>query len=212
MLLADDQQMVREGLKQLLRADPNILVVAEAGNGQQAVELARAAKPDVCLLDIRMPVMDGIAAVEALQSEPDPPATVMVTTFDLDDYLYRALRAGAAGFVLKDASARVIIEAVVAAANGEGLISPALTRRLIDRFVGAETVPQTGLVELTARESEALNAVATGMTNSEIARHLHISLSTTKGYLESLMKKTSSRNRVELVIWAYQSGLRPVLP
>lgn len=208
MLLADDQQMVREGLKQLLRADSTIEVVTEAADGQEAVDLIRSTRPDVCLLDIRMPKMDGIAVVETIQQDPNPPAMVMVTTFDLDDYLYRSLRAGAVGFVLKDASARVIIESVMAAASGEALVSPALTGRLIDRFVD-DPPTDAGHVALTDREREALRAVATGMTNNEIATHLHISLSTTKGYLESLMRKTESRNRVELVIWAYQVGLKP---
>lgn len=198
----------------MLGTEPSIEVVGVAVDGQEALEMARRLRPDVCLLDIRMPELTGIDVARALATDAEPPATVMVTTFDLDRYVYDALVAGASGFVLKDASARTLIEATVAAANGEALISPAITRRLIERHVvrRSDTAGHEATVTapITAREVEVLEAASSGQTNQEIADELFISLATTKGHLASLMRKTDSRNRVELVIWAYQHGFATV--
>ena len=210
VLLADDQELVRTGLKMILDAQPDIDVIGEASNGRQAVELARTLQPDVCLFDIRMPELDGIEAVRLLAG-PDvsePMAIVMITTFDLDEYVHNALRAGARGFLLKDAGAELLAQAIRAAANGDALIAPSITARLLSTFARQ---PVTGKLRqpieiLTKREEEVLLAVAKGCSNSEIADALFISLSTVKTHLSSLMQKLNARNRVEIAMWAYETG------
>ncbi|MFC4055171.1 response regulator [Actinomadura syzygii] len=211
VVLADDQEIVRTGLRMLLNAQPDIEVAAEAADGRRAVELARRLRPDVCLFDIRMPVLDGIEATRALAgpSVPDPLAVVVITTFDLDDYVYAALKAGARGFLLKDAGSALLSQAVHAAAGGDALIAPSVTARLLDAF--AATGPPAGppaqpVDALTDREEEILLAVARGHTNNEIARELHITLSTVKTHITSLMGKLGARNRVEIAIWAYETS------
>ena len=209
VVLADDQDLVRAGLRLILEAH-DIDVVGEAKTGRQAVAVARAQRPDVCLFDIRMPDGDGIAATAQLAGKDvkDPLAVVVITTFDLDEYVHGALKAGARGFLLKDAGPSLLIEAVHAAAHGDALIAPRVTARLLERFAAqtSTTPPPQPFEPLTAREEEVLLAVARGRQNQEIAEELSISLSTVKTHLAALMAKLDVRNRVELVIWAYETG------
>lgn len=209
VLVADDQELVRTGLRMILDAQPGITVVAEAADGRRAVELARELRPDVCLLDIRMPVLDGIAATRELAGPDvaDPLAVVVITTFDLDEYVHGALKAGARGFLLKDAGPDLLAQAVRAAADGEALIAPSITVRLLAAFAGtpSSAPPAQPIEPLTPREEEVLLAVARGLTNAEICDALHISLSTTKTHLASLMQKLGARNRVEIALWAYET-------
>jgi DNA-binding NarL/FixJ family response regulator len=210
VLVADDQELVRTGLAMILRAQPGIDVVGEAADGRRAVELARALRPDVCLFDVRMPVMDGIAATRALAGPDvaDPMAVVVITTFDLDEHVYAALRAGARGFLLKDAGPALLAQAVHAAGEGDALIAPSVTARLLAAFAdaGRGPAPAQPVDALTAREEEVLAAVAAGRTNGEIAADLYITLSTVKTHIASLMAKLGARNRVEIAIWAYGTG------
>jgi DNA-binding NarL/FixJ family response regulator len=209
VLIADDQDLVRAGLKMILEAQPDIEVVGEAANGQQAVRLAERLRPDVCLFDIRMPILDGIEATRRLAGPgvKDPLAVVVVTTFDLDEYVYGALKAGARGFLLKDAGPALLAHAIHAAAAGDALIAPNITARLLDRFaeLGTNSAPAPLSEPLTEREEEVLLAVARGRTNQEIARELHISMSTVKTHIANLMGKLGARNRVEIAIWAYET-------
>ncbi|MFI7113216.1 response regulator [Nonomuraea sp. NPDC050227] len=209
VLLADDQAMVRRGLRLILEDQPDIRVVAEARDGAEAVELARRVRPDVCLVDILMPGMDGIAVTRALAGAgvPDPLPVVVVTTFDLDEYVYDALRCGAAGFVLKDAGPALLAEAVRAASSGDALISPSITPRLLGRL--ARRAPRaTGAVRpLSERETDVVRAVAAGRSNREIAAALHISLSTVKGHISAILDKLGIRNRVEIIVWAWENGV-----
>lgn len=207
VLLADDQPVVRDGLRLLLEAQPDIEVVGVAGDGREAVRLARERRPDVGLFDIRMPLLDGIEATRILAGEAaDPLAIVVVTTFDLDEYVYAALKAGARGFLLKDAGPTLLADAVRAAAAGDALIDPAVTVRLLSAFAAsAASVPP--LAEpLTPREEDVVRAVARGRTNGEIAAELYISLGTVKAHLASIMVKLGARNRVEVAMWAYEAG------
>jgi DNA-binding NarL/FixJ family response regulator len=210
VLVADDQEIVRTGLRMILDAQPGIEVVGEAADGRAAVALARRLRPDVCLFDIRMPAMDGIEATRQLAGPDvdDPLAIVVITTFDLDEYVYGALRAGARGFLLKDAGPELLVQAIHAAANGDALIAPNVTVRLLAAFSDPPTGrPRVQPIEpLTGREEEVLVTVAHGRTNAEIADELHISLSTVKTHLASLMAKLGARNRVELVMWAYDTN------
>jgi len=210
VLVADDQEIVRTGLRMILDAQPGIEVVAEATDGATAVRLARDLRPDVCLLDIRMPTMDGLEATRLLAGPgvADPLAVVVITTFDLDEYVHGALRAGARGFLLKDAGPELLTQAVHAAADGEALIAPAVTVRLLSAFADAHPAgpPRQPLDPLTAREEDVLAEVARGLTNVEIAEQLYISLSTVKTHLASLMAKLGARNRVEMAMWAYETG------
>jgi DNA-binding NarL/FixJ family response regulator len=210
VVVADDQEIVRTGLTMILNAQPDIEVVGEAADGRRAVELARRLRPDVCLCDIRMPGMDGIEATRALAGPDveDPVAVVVITTFDLDEYVYAALRAGARGFLLKDAGTDLLTQAVRAAANGDALIAPSITARLLDTFAGTgPTGPPAQPIEpLTEREEQILAAVACGRTNAEIGDECYITLSTVKTHIASLMAKLGARNRVEIAIWAYETG------
>jgi DNA-binding NarL/FixJ family response regulator len=209
VVVADDQEIVRTGLTMILDAQPGIEVVGSAGDGREAVRLARALRPDVCLFDIRMPGVDGIEATRLLAGPdvPDPLAVVVITTFDLDEYVYAALRAGAVGFLLKDAGPALLTQAVHAAAEGDALIAPSITARLLKTFAAAEPAAPAQPVEpLTDREEQVLATVARGRTNSEIAGELHITLSTVKTHIASLMAKLGARNRVEIALWAYETG------
>jgi DNA-binding NarL/FixJ family response regulator len=212
VLIADDQELVRTGLRMILNAQDGIEVVGEAVDGVEAVALARELVPDVCLFDIRMPRMDGIEATRALAGPgvSDPLAIVIITTFDLDEYVYSALRAGARGFLLKDAGPDLLAQAVRAAAAGDALIAPNVTLRLLDAFAGsAPAAPLAQPIEpLTAREEDVLATVARGLSNSEIALELYITLSTVKTHLASLMAKLGARNRVEIAIWAHERSKR----
>ncbi|MEU8255728.1 response regulator transcription factor [Micromonospora inaquosa] len=210
VLVADDQEIVRTGLTIILNTQPGIEVVGGAGDGRQAVELARRLRPDVCLFDIRMPIMDGIEATRALAGPtvPEPLAVVVITTFDLDEYVYAALRAGARGFLLKEAGPDLLSQAVHAAANGDALIAPSVTTRLLKAFADADpAAPRQQPIEaLTGREEQVLAAVARGRTNQEIADELYITLSTVKSHVTSLMTKLGVRNRVEVAMWAYETN------
>ena len=208
VLVADDQEIVRAGLTMILNAQPDITVVGEAANGQRAVELAKRLRPDVCLFDIRMPGVDGIEATRRLAGPgvADPLAVVVITTFDLDEYVYSALRAGARGFLLKDAGPTMLTQAIHAAANGDALIAPSVTARLLRAFASSgRKAPAQPIDPLTDREEQVLAAVATGRTNSEIAGELFITLSTVKSHVASLMAKLGARNRVEIAMWAYEN-------
>lgn len=209
VLVADDQDLVRAGLRMILNAQPDIEVVGEAADGAEAVALARDIRPDVCLFDIRMPRLDGLEATRLLAGPDvaDPMPVVVITTFDLDEYVYGALRAGARGFLLKNAGPTLLAEAIHAAARGDALIDPNVTVRLIEAFAGSAPAPPAPPASpLTDREEDVLAAVARGLGNDEIGRELHISLSTVKTHLASLMAKVGVRNRVELAIWAHERG------
>ena len=210
VLVADDQEIVRTGLAMILDAQPGIDVIGQAVNGHQAVELALGLRPDVCLFDIRMPGIDGIEATRRLAGPTvvDPFAVVVITTFDLDEYVYEALRAGARGFLLKEAGPAMLAQAVHAAAGGDALIAPSITARLLEAFAGSgpASSPARPVAALTDREEQILATVARGRTNSEIAAELHISLSTVKSHIASLMAKLGARNRVEIAIWAYETN------
>ena len=209
VVVADDQELVRTGLSMILDAQPGIEVVGQAVNGREAVRLARELRPDVCLLDIRMPEVDGLEATRQLAGPEiaDPIAIVVITTFDLDEYVHGALKAGARGFLLKDAGPELLVQAVHAAAEGDALIAPNVTARLLKTFASTsgQSAPSQPASPLTEREEEVLLTVARGLTNTEIADQLHISLSTVKAHLSSLMTKLDARNRVELAMWAYET-------
>ncbi|MDQ3620319.1 MAG: response regulator transcription factor [Actinomycetota bacterium] len=209
VIVADDQHLIRTGLKMILDAQPDIEVVGEAADGREAVDLARRLRPDVCLFDIRMPEMDGIEATQQLAGPDvdDPLAIVIITTFDLDEYVHDALKAGARGFLLKDAGPELLVQAIHAAANGDALIAPSVTARLLATFSEKRTgtPPVQPIQPLTDREEEVLVTVARGLTNAEIAHELHMSLSTAKTHLASLMAKLGARNRVEIAMWAYEA-------
>ncbi len=219
VLVADDQELVRRGLAMILDAQPDIEVVGEAADGREAVALARHLRPDVCLFDIRMPGIDGIEATRRLAGPDvsDPMAVVVITTFDLDEHVHQALAAGARGFLLKDAGPALLGQAVRAAADGEALIAPNVTVRLLQAFArSAATAPggppkRAELIEpLTEREEDVLLTVAQGASNAEIGVALHISLATVKTHLASIMRKLAARNRVEVARWAWETGRLPM--
>ncbi|RHW24108.1 DNA-binding response regulator [Nocardioides immobilis] len=209
VVVADDQLLVRTGLTMILNAQPGIEVIGEATDGHQAVAVARELRPDVCVFDIRMPGIDGVEATRQLAGPDveDPLAVVVITTFDLDEYVHGALKAGARGFLLKDAGPDLLVQAIHAAANGDALISPNITRRLLTTLASVERAsPPTQPIEpLTEREEEVLLTVARGRTNAEIAEELHITLSTVKTHVAALMNKLGARNRVEVAMWAYET-------
>ncbi|WP_413811883.1 response regulator transcription factor [Streptomyces sp. OE57] len=224
VLIADDQEMVRAAFHMILDSQPDMRVVAQAANGVEAVERARRLRPDVCLLDIRMPELDGLEATRLLAGPdvPDPLNVLIATTFDLDEYVYRALRNGACGFLLKDGAPGLLTEAVRAAASGNSLISPSVTVRLLahmapgrDRPAPAEARParrgrdgpKALLEPLTQREVEVVRRVARGRTNEEVAADLHVTLSTVKTHLGNVQRKLAARNRVEIAAWAWEHGM-----
>ena len=209
VLLADDQRLVRSGFRMILRADADLEVVGEAGDGVEAVALARELRPDVVLMDVRMPRVDGIEATRQITAMDNPPRVLVLTTFDLDEYVYAALRAGASGFLLKDAPEDQLAAAIRIAAEGGALFSPGVTRRLVERFASLDSdrpaPPQ--LDELTAREVEVLRLIARGLSNAEIAAELVVSDHTVKTHVARILAKLELRDRTQAVIAAYESGL-----
>jgi DNA-binding NarL/FixJ family response regulator len=212
-LIADDQAMVREGFGALLAAQPGIAVAGLAADGAEAVRLARQTRPDVVLMDVRMPVLDGLQATRELLSDPgDGPKVLMLTTFDLDEYVYEALRAGASGFLLKDAPAAELVHAVRVVAAGDALLAPSVTRRLIADFTKRPPARTTAPVgpphsPLTPREEEVLTLIARGMSNAEISDTLVIAEQTTKTHVGRILMKLQLRDRAQAVVFAYESGL-----
>ncbi len=209
VLIADDQALVRTGFRLILNAEDDLEVVGEAPDGEHAVALAQRVEPDVCLMDVRMPGMDGIAATRRLMQLPSPPRVVMLTTFDLDEYVLDALRAGASGFLLKDVSAGDLGAAVRIVAGGDALLSPRVTQRLLQRFERLPGVPKPppGWDELTEREREVFTLVADGRSNTEIGATLCLSEPTIKTHVGKLLRKLDARDRVQLVVLAYRCGL-----
>jgi DNA-binding NarL/FixJ family response regulator len=217
VLLCDDQALVRSGFRMVLEAREDMEVVGEAENGAGALELAARCRPDVILMDVRMPVMDGVEATRRLARTGTSARIVILTTFDSDEYVYEALRAGASGFLLKDVQPAQLIDAVRVVARGEALLAPTVTRRLLDRF--AHTLPDragsapAALSELSERELEVLRLLASGLSNAELAERLFVSETTVKTHVSSILRKLGLRDRVQAVVLAYQAGLvRPPPP
>ena len=211
VLIVDDQALVRTGFRMILEAEPDIEVVGEAGDGVQAIEEARRLEPDVVLMDVRMPELDGIEATRRLLANgAGTTKVVMLTTFDMDEYVYDALRAGASGFLLKDVPPEQLIDGIRAVANGDALLAPSITRRLIEEFVRSapsRTEPPAGLDELTTREVEVLRLIARGFSNAEIAKELFVSETTVKTHVAHVLMKLNVRDRVQAVVLAYESGI-----
>jgi DNA-binding NarL/FixJ family response regulator len=208
VLVADDQSMVRAGFRMLLAHEPDIEVVAEAGNGLEAVHQAARFDPTVVLMDIRMPELDGLEATRRILAADDRARILILTTFDLDEYVYEALSAGASGFVLKDDPPEQLIAAIRTVAAGDALLSPAVTKRVIRRFARRpRPAPPAGLEELTAREHEVLRLIALGRSNAEIAQELFISEGTVKTHVTHVLQKLGLRDRVQAVVLAYQTGI-----
>ncbi|MBA3264882.1 MAG: response regulator transcription factor [Nocardioidaceae bacterium] len=210
VVIADDQGMVRAGFRSLLDGEAGLRVVGEAGDGVQAVEVVRRQQPDVVLMDIRMPILNGLAATSQLVNEGTTSKILVLTTFDLDEYVFEALRAGASGFLLKDSPVEELLTAIRVVAAGDALLDPAVTRRVIDTFVRRPApTPQRSevLAPLTPREREVLGLMARGQSNADIARRLFVSEATTKTHVSNVLAKLALRDRVHAVIFAYESGL-----
>ena len=212
VLIADDQEMVRAGFRMILETQDDLEVVADVADGVEAVRKARELRPDVCLLDIRMPGMDGLEVTRTLAGPDalDPIKVVVVTTFDLDEYVHAALSGGASGFLLKDAGPALLMEAVRAAARGDALVSPQITVRLLKHFAApptAQAAVDQPAEPLTDRESDVVRSAARGLTNTEIGTELYLSLSTVKTHLAAVQAKIGARNRVEVAAWAWRTGL-----
>lgn len=208
VVIADDHTLVREGFRRLLEAESDIRVVGEVGDGDQAVEAARRLQPDVVLMDIRMPKLDGLSATRAIITSEGATRVVILTTYDLDEYVFDALRAGASGFLLKDSPPDRLLEAVRVAKSGEALLSPSITRKLIEAFAHRPMPePAPKLETLTKRESDVLTCLARGLSNAEIADELFISPATVKSHVASVLTKLELRDRVQAVVYAYDYGL-----
>ena len=217
VLIADDQALVRAGFRMILEAQPDLEVVAEAGDGEAAIRLAERTRPDVVLMDVRMPGLDGLAATRGLLARTDatasPPRIIVLTTFDLDEYVYAALQAGATGFLLKDVTPEQLVAAVRTVSAGDALLAPSITRRLVERYAHSAppaALPVNGaasLAALTAREREVFGLVARGMSNGEIAETLVVSEATVKTHVAGILSKLELRNRAQAVVFAYESGL-----
>jgi DNA-binding NarL/FixJ family response regulator len=213
ILLVDDQALVRAGFRMILDAEPGMEVVGEAADGREAVDQVRALRPDVVLMDIRMPELDGLEAARRILQAPEDsaPKILMLTTFDLDEYVYEALRAGASGFLLKDTPPEQLVGAIHVIAQGEALLSPSITRRVISEFVkGTGPKPQAQfprLQDLTARELEVMKLIARGLSNAEIAKALFVSETTVKTHVARILMKLGLRDRVQAVVLAYEAGV-----
>jgi DNA-binding NarL/FixJ family response regulator len=217
VLLCDDQALVRSGFRLILEGREGIEVVGEAEDGREAIEVARQADPDVILMDVRMPNVDGVEATRRLVSGGFRARILILTTFDLDEYVYEAIRAGASGFLLKDVQPSQLVDAIRIVASGEALLAPTVTRRLLDRFAhtlpGAEEKPPPELATLTERELEILKLLASGLSNAELAERLFLSETTVKTHISSVLRKLGLRDRVQAVVLAYEAGLvRPGSP
>jgi DNA-binding NarL/FixJ family response regulator len=208
VLVADDQSMVRAGFRMLLSGEPDIEVVAEASNGIEAVDKATRFRPTVVLMDIRMPELDGLEATRRILSDDKAPRVLILTTFDLDEYVYEALRAGASGFVLKDDPPEQLLAAIRIVAAGEALLSPAITKRVIEKFTRiSHPEPPRELAELTDRELDVLRLIARGLSNTEIGQELYISDATVKTHITHILQKLNLRDRVQAVVLAHETGL-----
>jgi DNA-binding NarL/FixJ family response regulator len=217
VLLCDDQALVRSGFRMILDAREDIEVVGEAEDGRQVIELARRIDPDVILMDVRMPNVDGVEATRRLVEAGSRARILILTTFDLDEYVYKALRSGASGFLLKDVQPAQLVDAIRVVAAGEALLAPSVTRRLLDRFAdalpGDEAKPPPALESLTERELEVLKLLAGGLSNAELAEQLFLSETTVKSHISSVLRKLGLRDRVQAVVLAYEAGLvRPGAP
>jgi DNA-binding NarL/FixJ family response regulator len=208
VMLADDQALVRDGFRALIDRDPEMEVVAEAADGVEAVSLARAEHPDVVLMDIRMPRLDGLTATKQVLALPDPPRVLVLTKFDRNDWVYEALKAGASGFLLKDVRGSQLTDAIRTVAAGDALLAPSITRRLIEEFVArTPNVSSRSSDVLTARELEVLRLLAAGLSNAEIAEQLVVELSTVKTHVNRMLSKLDLRDRTQAVVYAYETGL-----
>ena len=209
VVIVDDQVLMRKGLRLIMEAEDDVTVVGEAGDGREALELLQRARADVVLMDIQMPVMDGLTATRALLERERAPAVIVLTTFDLDEYVYEALRAGAAGFLLNNAPPEQLVDAVRAVARGDGLLAPAVTRRVIAEFARQRrvTTADPALADLTDREREVLEHLALGATNAEIARALILGEATIKTHVSNVLVKLGVRDRVQAVVYAYEHGV-----
>ncbi|TCC44163.1 response regulator transcription factor [Kribbella capetownensis] len=210
VLVVDDQEVVRAGFSALLAAQPDLEVVGQAGDGAEAIELTKSLEPDVILMDVRMPVLDGLAATRRILADAtpgEPPRVIMLTTFDLDDYVYAALRAGASGFLLKHSSPDELAAAVRVVAAGDALLAPSVTRRLVEDFAKVQPVVPITPVHLTPRESDVLRLVARGLTNRQIADKLVLAEQTVKSHVSNILTKLDLRDRAQVVVYAYEAGV-----
>jgi DNA-binding NarL/FixJ family response regulator len=210
VMIADDQSMVRRGFRMIVESEPDMEVVSEVSDGEQAIAAARRFEPDVVLMDIRMPNLDGIAATAKITGEPSAPKVLILTTFNLDEYVYDALNSGASGFLLKNASPEELVNAVRVVARGDALLDPSVTRSVIEKFSrqpAAGSFDASNLDDLTAREREVLLKIAGGLSNSEIADELVLSTNTVKSHVASILMKLELRDRVQAVAFAYEAGL-----
>jgi len=209
VLVADDQALVRDGFRMILEVEPDIEVVGEASDGTEAVELVRRLQPAVVLMDVRMPRMDGLEATRRITRAGSSTRVLILTTYDADEYLYEAMKAGASGFLLKDVRRESLVHAIRTVADGEALLHPALTRRLLDQFTHGPPPGATpaGFQRLTEREADVFRLVARGLSNTELAKELHLSEATVKTHLGQVMRKLGLRDRVQAVVAAYESGL-----
>lgn len=206
ILLVDDDPLVRTGLRAVLQSEDSWEVVGEAGDGQEAIGMVEDLGPNIVIMDIRMPGMDGLEATDRITSRDDPPRVLVLTTFEVDEYVYEALRCGASGFVLKRVPPADLIEAVRVVASGESLVFPEMTRSLVERFATRTRERETSLAELTEREAEVLTLIAGGWSNQEISEKLYIGTETVKSHVRSILLKLGARNRTQAVIAAYESG------